>query len=57
LLGYGSVFTTRQLFEFCYPRIQHGAKWRWQAVRDAAERVGLVRARKRTRPLRWISKP
>jgi hypothetical protein len=64
LIGYGSSFTTRQLFEFCYPRIQRGAKWRWQAVRSAAERAGLTRAdtsgvdsrgrpRNRTRPLKW----
>jgi hypothetical protein len=59
LIGYGKSFTTRQLFQFCYPRLpdRRQPKWRWQAVRDAAERAGLVRARKRTRPLHWIAKP
>jgi hypothetical protein len=55
LRGYGVIFTTAQLFEHCYPRLagSRQPRWRWQCVRDAAQRVGMVRNTPRTRPLTW----
>ena len=44
LIGYGSSFTTRELLEFMYPRLKRHNVWHWKAARQAAGRVGLVRA-------------
>ena len=53
------VATTRQLFEYVWPRLDPNKRWpcwRWGKVRFAVERYA-VRVEPRTRPLLWRARP
>jgi hypothetical protein len=54
LHGYARSFSTGELVEALYPRKRQCQEWHWKAARQAAEKSGMVRAKPRTRPLRWI---
>lgn len=57
LLGYDTVMTTRELFQFVWPGgADVSSHSRWRAVRRAAEKFAF-RLGPRARPLRWKLKP
>jgi hypothetical protein len=53
LISYGRPVSTRELYEFCWPRLDSSSwrpEWRWLRVREAAARFA-TRASPRSRPL------
>lgn len=53
------IATTRELFEYVWPRLALDRRWpcwRWRTVRRSAERYA-ERVAPRTNPLTWRAKP